>query len=133
GRFPAGEPRGGHRLHRQGQAALAAASRRGGAMTCCRAARLLFLLGTCITLLSPPVAAQGLVFGGKNDRRPTDIVADNGIEWRQNEQVYIARGNAHATRGNATVYADTLIAHYRPAARSPSTAAASKTGGPESS
>jgi len=79
-----------------------------------RAALLLLLLGNCVTLLAPVSLGQSLELGGKNDRRPTDIVADDGIEWRQNEQVYIARGNARATRGNATVYADTLIAHYRP-------------------
>jgi lipopolysaccharide export system protein LptA len=49
-----------------------------------------------------------------NDNRALDIEADNGIEWRQNEHVYIARQNARATRGRATLYGDTLTAHYRP-------------------
>jgi lipopolysaccharide export system protein LptA len=47
--------------------------------------------------------------------KPLEILADQGIEWRQNEQVYIARGHAKATRGTVTVNADTLTAHYRPA------------------
>jgi lipopolysaccharide export system protein LptA len=62
-------------------------------------------------------SASGLGLGnsGPNDRRPLDIQADDGIEWQQDNFVYIAHGNARATRGNATVYADTLTAHYRPA------------------
>ena len=59
--------------------------------------------------------AAGLGLTSPDDRRPLDIEAEQGIEWQQNNQVYIARGNARASRGNATVYADTLIAHYRPA------------------
>jgi lipopolysaccharide export system protein LptA len=99
-------------------------------MRCCRAALLLLLLGNCITLLAPVSLGQSLELGGKNDRRPTDIVADEGIEWRQNEQVYIARGNARATRGNATVYADTLIAHYRPTGQSAAAAPAKPANAP---
>jgi len=59
--------------------------------------------------------AAGLGLTSPDDHRPLDIEAEQGIEWQQNNQVYIARGNARASRGNATVYADTLIAHYRPA------------------
>lgn len=60
-------------------------------------------------------AAQGLNFGGPStDNRPIDITADQGIEWQQQAQVYIARGNAVATRGTTAVHADTLTAHYRP-------------------
>jgi lipopolysaccharide export system protein LptA len=57
---------------------------------------------------------QGLGLSGSNDNRPLDVEADQGIEWQQDKQIYIARGNARATRGNATLYGDTLIAHYRP-------------------
>jgi lipopolysaccharide export system protein LptA len=35
------------------------------------------------------------------------------MEWRQNEQIIIASGNARAVRGDVTVTADRLIAHYR--------------------
>ncbi len=60
-------------------------------------------------------AAQGLnLGGGANDTRPIDITADTGIEWRQQAQLYIARGHAVATRGTTEVDADTLTAHYRP-------------------
>lgn len=90
-------------------------------MTRPRACLGLFLIAGALMLLSASAGAQNLGLGGSNDRRPTDIEADNGIEWRQNEQVYIARGNAKASRGGSSVYADTLIAHYRPL---PSTAKA---------
>jgi lipopolysaccharide export system protein LptA len=58
--------------------------------------------------------AQGLGLNGAPDDKPVEISADSGIEWRQNEQVYIARGNAVAKRGANEVHADTLTAHYRP-------------------
>jgi lipopolysaccharide export system protein LptA len=44
---------------------------------------------------------------------PIDITANDGIDWQQNERTVIARGNARAVRGNVTVIADRLIAHYR--------------------
>ncbi len=42
-----------------------------------------------------------------------DVTARDGMEWRQNEQVVIANGDARAVRGDVTVTADRLIAHYR--------------------
>ena len=62
----------------------------------------------------PPVAAQGLGVGAASADRPIAISATSGIEWQQNAQVYIARGNAVAKRGATEVSADTLTAHYRP-------------------
>jgi lipopolysaccharide export system protein LptA len=44
---------------------------------------------------------------------PIEIEAEAGIEWRRNERLYIARGNATARRGDLTVVADTLSARYR--------------------
>jgi lipopolysaccharide export system protein LptA len=52
--------------------------------------------------------------GASSDARPIDITADSGIEWQQDKQVYVARGNAVAKRGANEVHADTLTAHYRP-------------------
>ena len=72
------------------------------------------LLATLV-LGSLDAAAQGLDLGGSSaDNRPIDITADSGIEWQQQAQVYIARGNAVAARGTSEVHADTLTAHYRP-------------------
>ncbi len=54
---------------------------------------------------------------GGDSKNPISIEADQGIEWQQTNHVYIARGHATAKRGNGTVTADTLIAHYRPVAK----------------
>jgi lipopolysaccharide export system protein LptA len=61
-----------------------------------------------------PLAAQGLGLGAVSEDRPIAISAASGIEWQQDAQVYIARGNAVAKRGKTEVFADTLTAHYRP-------------------
>ena len=63
---------------------------------------------------SPFAAAQGLSLGSVSEDRPIEVSADHGIEWQQDAQVYIARGNAMAKRGTTEVHADTLTAHYRP-------------------
>jgi lipopolysaccharide export system protein LptA len=43
---------------------------------------------------------------------PVSIEADDGIEWQRDKNVYVARGNARAARGDMSIAADTLIAHY---------------------
>jgi lipopolysaccharide export system protein LptA len=58
---------------------------------------------------------------------PVEITASNGIEWHQNDQTVIARGNAHAVRGDVTVVADELIAHYRKKATAAGTTPAGTT------
>ncbi|WP_336079791.1 LptA/OstA family protein [Thalassospira sp. CH_XMU1448-2] len=42
-----------------------------------------------------------------------EVESDNGIEWRRDEQILIARGNAVAKRGTSRVDADELQALYR--------------------
>ena len=44
---------------------------------------------------------------------PVEVTASQGMEWRQGEQMVVARGDARAVRGDVTVTADTLIARYR--------------------
>jgi lipopolysaccharide export system protein LptA len=68
----------------------------------------------CLWFGAPPAAAQGLNLGAASEDRPIAISATSGIEWQQDAQAYIARGNATAKRGTTEVYADTLTAHYRP-------------------
>lgn len=70
----------------------------------------LTLLTLIVVSLATPVRAQPLDLsqGG-----PISITANDGIEWRQNEQQVIARGDARAVRENVTVVADRLIAWYR--------------------
>ncbi|MDT7951325.1 MAG: LptA/OstA family protein [Acetobacteraceae bacterium] len=72
--------------------------------------RRLLTAGLLVLGLGGGAYAQGLDMskGG-----PIEVTARDGIEWRQNEQVVIARGDARAVRGDVTVVGDTLIAHYR--------------------
>jgi len=93
----------------------------------CRRAMLALLL------LAAPAWGQSLDLsqGG-----PVEITSDDGIEWRQADQVVIARGNARAVRDGVTVDADRLIARYRPrsgaqAAQPQPAAAASPVSGSE--
>jgi lipopolysaccharide export system protein LptA len=61
----------------------------------------------------PGLAQIGMPGASGGDDGPIRIQADSGIEWQQNQRVYIARGNAVAGRGNNEVRADMLIAYYR--------------------
>lgn len=88
--------------------------------TYARRAALLTLAGAAALLTSrprrPAWAAQaqlGDPLGAGASGMPIEIEAESGIEWRRNEKVYIARGNATAKRGDFTANADTLSAYYR--------------------
>ena len=92
----------------------------GQSPTYARRAALLALAGVAAVLTSQPRrltwAAQGQVgdpLGAGASGMPIEIEAESGIEWRRNEKLYIARGNATAKRGDLTAIADTLSAHYR--------------------
>ena len=76
--------------------------------------RALVLAGLVCVGGLPRAVAQGLSLSGVSEDRPIEVSADHGIEWQQDAQVYIARGNAMAKRGATEVHADTLTAHYRP-------------------
>jgi len=77
-----------------------------------RVRRIKLILATVLTVAGPATAcwAQGidLTQGG-----PIQITAQDGIEWRQAEQMVIAKGDAKAVRGTVTVTGDRLIAWYR--------------------
>lgn len=79
------------------------ASRRAGGLSAAAAILL---------LAAAPVAGQSAAIPGKKGA-PVTIEADDGIEWRQDKKVYIARGNATVTRGTITLRAAVLTAHYR--------------------
>jgi lipopolysaccharide export system protein LptA len=66
--------------------------------------------------LAAPAAAQNLDLtqGG-----PIEITSTDGIEWRQQDQVVIALGNARAERAGVVIAADRLIARYRPRGGAP--------------
>ncbi len=86
------------------------------------------VLAAGLSLFAPAAPAQSLGLGlNSNDSgKPVQIEADDGIEWQQNNQVYIARGNAQATRGQTTIFADTLMAFYRSVCSPEAKAAAAK-------
>jgi lipopolysaccharide export system protein LptA len=90
------------------------------------AVALLAAFALVITAAESRAQAQsnGLGLAGGDNNKPVNIEAENGIEWQQNNKVYIARGNAKATRGDDTVAADTLYAYYRDAQPQQATAAA---------
>lgn len=75
------------------------------------------LLGLAITFCFVAALAKGSAqaqsVGLGSAEGPMEITADQGIEWRRDQKVYIARGNARAARGEVTVLADELRALYR--------------------
>lgn len=90
--------------------------------------RIATLLGLAM-LATVPAWAQpiDLSSGG-----PVSITARDGFEWREADQEVIATGDARAVRGDVTVIADRLIAHYRKKAGAAATpAAASIQGAPD--
>lgn len=68
------------------------------------------LFAGLLSLLASGAQAQPI---DMNKGGPVEVTSDNGMEWRQNDQTILAHGNARAVRGDVTVTADTLIAHYR--------------------
>jgi len=73
--------------------------------------RRALLLLTLLALSAPRHAAAQALDLSKGG--PIEVTASDGLEWRQNEQVVIAHGNARAVRGDVTVTANTLVARYR--------------------
>lgn len=74
---------------------------------------LLTILATAAWPARPaPAQSLGGVELGDSES-PLEITAEDGIEWRRDEKVYVARGNARAARGDMSVDADVLTARYR--------------------
>jgi lipopolysaccharide export system protein LptA len=67
-------------------------------------------------LLASSALAQAVDF---NQGGPIEVTARDGIEWRQNDQLVIARGAARAVRAGVTIDADVLMARYRPRGGAP--------------
>ena len=76
-------------------------------------ARTTAFLWLAVTLSSGPTAAQSLNFGGDGSEQPIEIFADEGIEWQQENLLFLARGNARAVRGKVTVHGDLRRAFYQ--------------------
>lgn len=67
-------------------------------------------------LFATPAIAQSLNLGGTSHGAPIpiQITASQGVSWSQKTNTITAMGNAKAVRGDVTVTADQLIAHYAP-------------------
>ena len=75
-------------------------------------------LAVALSLLATP-ALPGMALAQNIDLSqggPVDVTARDGIEWRQEQRVVVARGNARAIRDGVTVDAARLLARYRPQA-----------------
>lgn len=70
-------------------------------------------LAVLILFAAPGAKAQGIGLPNQKRDVPVEIEADDGIEWQQKTQAYIARGNARLTQGDVSVHADRLTAYYR--------------------
>jgi lipopolysaccharide export system protein LptA len=68
------------------------------------------LLLSAAMAAAPAALAQGI---DMSNGGPVQVTAQDGFEWRESDQEVIASGDARAVRGNVTVLADRLIAHYR--------------------
>jgi lipopolysaccharide export system protein LptA len=79
-------------------------------MTRLAALLLLLLLAAPLLAVPRPAEAQSIDMSGSG---PVDVTARDGFEWRENDQVVIANGDARAVRNNVTVLADRLVARYR--------------------
>ncbi|MFY9288348.1 MAG: LptA/OstA family protein [Alphaproteobacteria bacterium] len=66
-----------------------------------------------IMLAGLPLVAQAQTTSAANEKKPVEVTADDSLEWYQEKNLYVARGNAKAVRGDMTVEADTLSAHER--------------------
>ncbi len=76
----------------------------------CLLALGLGLVATAASLQTAHAQGIGLTTGSK---QPVVIEALKGVEWRQKDQVYLARGNATAVQGKTKIRADVLSAYYR--------------------
>ncbi len=77
--------------------------------------RVALMAACAAAILCCPAAGSRAQLLAPGDDRPIQIQADSGIEWQQDAKVYVARGNAVASRGPTELHADTLTAHYRDA------------------
>lgn len=75
---------------------------------------MLLLGGALLGVSAPSNVVQADPLGlAQSGGGGLEVESDNGIEWRRNEQILIARGNAVAKRGTSRVDADELQALYR--------------------
>ncbi len=66
-----------------------------------------------VMLYAGAAGAQSLSLGGVSGDQPIEVYAQDGIEWQQDGNLFVARGDARAVRGEVEVLSDELKAHYR--------------------
>jgi len=74
---------------------------------------LSLIIFAAVLLYSQPGQAQSLNLASGAKDQPIEILADNGIEWQQENEILIASGNAKASRDGVNVEAEVLRAYYR--------------------
>lgn len=81
---------------------------------------LAFFAGVAIATAGSLAMAQsaGIGLPGRGGDKPFEINADDGIEWQQRNQAYIARGNVRASQGNVVIHSNLMTAYYRQAGKS---------------
>jgi len=72
----------------------------------------LLALAFVMLITASNALSQGLGLPNQARELPIEIHAANGMEWQQDAQAYIARGNARVQQGDVTVHADQLTAYY---------------------
>lgn len=73
--------------------------------------RVLFLTFISTALLGSTCFAQESLLSNSNE--PLTITADRSLEWRRNDNQFIANENALAEQGDVAIATDKLIADYR--------------------
>ena len=79
----------------------------------CRTRSLACAAAALVSFLPSLAFSEGLNLASTNNDAPIEVYADNGIEWQQDNEVLIARGNARAVRAGVNVYGDVLRAYYK--------------------
>lgn len=76
-------------------------------------ARSILLSMAAATMLFAGSAASAQLLNLQTGDGPIEIDASDALEWRSEEQQYVAQGNARVRQGENEVRADTLTADYR--------------------
>ncbi len=77
------------------------------------AVRYSLCLSALVLLTTLPALAQQSLGLSTNSKEPVEITADRSLEWHRAEQRFLAKSNAKAKQGEASIRGDMLVADYR--------------------
>ena len=77
-----------------------------------------FVIAILLVFVVFPAAAQESLGLTTNSKEPIEVTADGSLEWHRNDTRFMAKGNALAKQGTASIAADALTANYRDGASS---------------